>query len=242
MKNLCSLFLSLTLAACCTAVETSERLAPVQVLAYELITGPLANMKIILLETNETWTTDANGLFNGNFSVGAQLTFFAPETFLLHATQGATVVVPDEGLSTPFTRVVLQIPSKIAYALLTAVSPGKKDPTKCMGVVTVTAFNKTIFDDPQGLDGATVSVDPPLFDSPLFYFGIVAGKTNPLPNNLVSTSLDGGVMIRNLEVGHSYVVTAHKDGYNFTSCVLQCNTPGQFVNAPPNNGPMANHA
>lgn len=215
--------------------------APVTVFTYELGSGPVGNTKFICLETNESFVSDANGWAHLSFSVGMNVTFFFPGSLLLAATQGATVVVPAEGLTSNITWYVLQIPNKVVYEIMMLVSPGHKDPTKCIGMVTVTAWDKTVADCPQGIEGVTVSVNPPL-QSMIFYPGVWMGnRTDPFPNNLTSTSLDGGVAIENLPVGKTYLVTASKPGYLFTSTVLWCQAPGTFVNGAPNQGPRANH-
>jgi hypothetical protein len=64
----------------------------------------------------------------------------------------------------------MQMVDDLIYELFWAVTPGQKNKSACMVVVTVCAKNKTVGDLPQGEPGAVVQMWPPNFKS-MFYFG-----------------------------------------------------------------------
>ena len=178
-----------------------------------------------------------------NSSVGSLL-YFVGSSSLHKTTTSPIVTVPDGGLTTELTQVVLQMPSDLIFELFWAVTPagpGKhKDKTKCMVVVTVCAENKTVASHPQGLPGTSVKMVPPNY-STIFYFGVwsFSNETNPLPNDLNSTSWDGGVLIEDVPVSNDivYEISAFKKGYDFTTTKFKCIQPGSFINGAPNQGP-----
>lgn len=228
------------------SVTAGQKVAPVTVWAcdyVECITKPVSNSKVTLIETGEEFYTDNSGFLHFNATVGSDITFLLAETSEYHETQTSTVTVPNEGLATELTQVILQVPSHFIYDLFYLVTPGKKDDTKCSVVVTVCNVNRTIKSSPQGLPGSVLTVTPPDFTS-LFYFGTWgnwSNTTNPFPNNLNSTSWDGGVLIENLHVNTQvqYLVQAFHPGFNFTSTRIKCLKENTFVNAAPNQGPRA---
>ena len=69
----------------------------------------------------------------------------------------------------------------VAAQALEHILPSTLDPAACHIVTTVTAYNKTLYDDPQGEPGAVVALHPPPSTPGLraFYFGIILNKTNP---------------------------------------------------------------
>lgn len=111
----------------------------------------------------------------------------------------------------------------------------------CQVVTTITAYNKTLRDDPQGIAGAHVklmhinkSFQPP---AKPFYFGIVLEKTNPFSSKRTESSEDGGVIIYNLPASKSpYTITAEKPGTQFTTSQFICRS-GALINLSPPHGP-----
>eukprot|EP00041_Stephanoeca_diplocostata_P027790 m.771833 g.771833 ORF g.771833 m.771833 type:complete len:132 (+) comp23246_c0_seq1:516-911(+) len=125
--------------------------------------------------------------------------------------QSATSTVPQEGLTSRTSQIVLQVPMKITYDAIYEVSPGKKDSSKCSVVVTVCNVNKTINDKPQGLLGAKAFVHPPL-ETSTFYFGTwFDNSTDPFPNNLNSSSWDvSEPLVQSCEILHFPIIVSVK--------------------------------
>jgi hypothetical protein len=216
---------------------------PVQVVSLDYISGkPLAGKILQWLENGTNFTTDANGMVTLDADVGTNITidFAGDEEY--HQVQSVTVTVPPEGLTTEYTQIVMQTPSNLMFDLFFFVTPGSKNHTACQVVVTVCNVNKTVHDHAQGLPG-TVAVLTPANQQKTFYFGTwgkLSNETNPLPNNLTSTSFDGGVLFEDLPISDEwYVVTAYHEGYTFSSSTFRCTKPGLFVNGAPNQGPRA---
>ena len=203
----------------------------------------LANHPVFIIEANSTYTTNGAGMLYLEVPVFGNITLVSLAGNGYHRTQASTVQVPPVGLVTTLTQLVVQVPSDVIYDLFFAVTPGHKSEAKCQIVVTVCNVNVTIKSMPQGLLGSTVALDPPL-DSKIFYFGTwgkFSNDTNPLPNDLNSTSWDGGVLIENVPVNvrSPYVITAQHPGYIFSSTTFWCLAAGTFINAGPNMGPRA---
>ncbi|RYV02659.1 hypothetical protein SOPP22_09040 [Shewanella sp. OPT22] len=97
----------------------------------------------------------------------------------------------------------------------------------CQVLTTVTAKNKTLDDDPQGESGAKVDLVSQDWSSPnkpyskIFYFGILAKKSFPVPG-LTSTSADGGVLFMNVAPNHKYKIVTTKHVVNFTQPEFIC--------------------
>lgn len=73
---------------------------------------------------------------------------------------------------------------------------------RCQFVVTVSAFNLTVFSFPQGEPNSTAIMTPPAQDH-TFYFGTwgkLSNDTNPFSRGLTKTSWDGGVVLMNVPV------------------------------------------
>jgi len=118
------------------------------------------------------------------------------------------------------------------------VLPVAGDPTKCHLVTTVTAKNRTTWNDPQGEPDSVVSLDYQTDLQNIFYFGYLDGLTDPFVRGLNSTSLDGGVIFFNVEPrAEPYVIRAHKKGLKFSETRMTCHKPNQFINAAPPHGP-----
>ncbi|MGB0894699.1 MAG: hypothetical protein ACPGUD_09855 [Parashewanella sp.] len=127
---------------------------------------------------------------------------------------------------------------------------------RCQLIATVTAYNMTMDDDPQGEPGATVKLinksSKAATDAntsndydKTYYFGILAGKTLPVPG-LTATTADGGIMILNIKPG-KYALVAEKQGVQFSSPTFICD-PSQWralgkdetmlINLSPPQGPI----
>ena len=78
------------------------------------------------METGEVFNTTSDGYLEIDIPVGQNVTFTSLDYNGFHATQTATVQVPDEGLNTLSTMMVLQVPSNWIYDLLEWLVPGKK--------------------------------------------------------------------------------------------------------------------
>ena len=217
--------------------------APVRLYAFDFLehTHQLANHPIQRMETGEIFNTTSAGFLDLDIPVGQNVTFTSLDFDGFHKTQSATVQVPDEGLNTLMTEMVLQVPPNWVYDFLWVVPGKKKNKGVCQFVVTATDVNKTFSDCPQGLEGTVVHLDPPL-STYTYYFGTwgqISNWTNPLPNELTSCSWDGGVMFENVPIrDEPYIVSAEREGYTFSETVMYCHEEG-FVNGAPNQGPKA---
>lgn len=217
---------------------------PVKLVALDYVSGhPLSNSQMQWLENGTTFITDSNGAVEFDAEVGVNITINFPGDATYHQTQSTTVIVPPEGLTTLLNQIVMQIPSHLLFDVFFLVVPGKKNDSACQVVVTVCNVNKTVYDHAQGLPGTVAVLDPPI-ESKTFYFGTwgkLSNATNPLPNNLTSTSFDGGVIFENIPVNAEqwYVVSAYHEGYEFTQSYFRCTQEGLFINGAPNLGPRA---
>eukprot|EP00698_Gefionella_okellyi_P002213 TRINITY_DN12033_c0_g1_i1.p1 TRINITY_DN12033_c0_g1~~TRINITY_DN12033_c0_g1_i1.p1 ORF type:complete len:260 (+),score=38.10 TRINITY_DN12033_c0_g1_i1:110-781(+) len=199
----------------------------------------LKNTPITVLEMPDLkLQTDDLANFTFQAPVGSNVTLFINATDY-HATQSSTVTVPSGGLFGPLNELTLQVPLDIIYDFIDlAVRPvGSLKPGYCHCVVTVTAENKTMYDDPQGEPNATITLDPPLSLQPPIYFGVLWGITDPFVYSRTNTSADGGVLLINIPPqDEPYTVRAHKDGVVFTETQILCRAD-VFVNAGPPWGP-----
>lgn len=232
-----------------TTLVYADNTAPVSGFARSFLSGePIIDATITILETGQQIKTDNKGNFGPiNYPVGK------PITLLLEAagyttTQSATVIVPKEGLISPYTNLTFQVPSTYVYAFLKYTFEYSfgvtDDPNSCHVSSTILAYHKTMEDDPQGEPGAVVALSPTVDNLNPFYFDIISsgplqGKTYPFPTGLTKTSLDGGIMLFNVPArDEPYTLSATKDGVNFTSAQFTCRK-GAFINVSPPSGPMA---
>jgi selenocysteine lyase/cysteine desulfurase len=185
-------------------------------------------------------TTDKNGYFSFMAAVGESITLQLDHAWYT-TTQTGTVVVPPEGLVGTQNEMTFQVTMTLVYDLLELIIPVKPNPALCQFCVTVCAYNKTLWDDPQGEANTSVTISPPVPGSSIFYFGVDASNhTNPFQRGLNATSLDGGVLVLNVPVSdQAYVITAHKAGKAFSSTTMRCAGPGRFVNGAPPHSPRA---
>ena len=226
-----------------TALLSLSHAAPVRIWCVDYITlKPQSAAIVVRSGEGQMWKLSANatGYAQLDAPVGGKLTVEASSSHH-HATMSPIVTVPSTGLVDEQNEIVMQMVSHLVYDFFWTVTPDrghKKNHSACQVVVTVCDKNKTIRSSPQGLPGVQLHVDPPNY-STLFYFGTMLGnKTDPFPNDRHSTSWDGGVLIENVPVGETvYTITATKPGLSFTQTVVQCSSPGLFINGAPNQGP-----
>eukprot|EP00049_Salpingoeca_infusionum_P008260 m.134735 g.134735 ORF g.134735 m.134735 type:complete len:283 (+) comp13963_c0_seq1:360-1208(+) len=240
------------LLSSCHAQDQPQTTAPVKVLVVDYLdaTHAIVGATVTWLEQNVNFTVPANGTIEFQAPVGANVTMNMPAVMVgqkgYHQVQSTTVVVPLEGLTKELDMIVLQCPSEFIYKMFSTVTPHKKDENKCQLVVTVCAQGKGIFSHPQGLPNTTTHLSP-ANEEYTYYFGTwgkYSNATNPLPNNLNSTSWDGGVLFMNIPVSETdwYTVSAHHAGFTFSQSHFRCSQPGLFINGAPNQGPRATSA
>ena len=221
-----------------------DETAPVSGFARSFVLGtPLADATITILETGLKMKTDSKGRFGPIFyPVGKPITLLF-EKFAYKTTQSGTIIVPPGGLTDPYSNITFQIPSLETYYLLAAIVGAKIDENSCHVTTTITAYHKTMDDDPQGEVNARVSIAPYINETP-FYFDIfttgpLKGKTNPFTKGLLQTSEDGGIAFFNLPTrDQPYIISAIKAGVVFSEAQFQCRK-GAFINISPPLGPMA---
>ncbi|CUG88092.1 Hypothetical protein, putative [Bodo saltans] len=225
-------------------LSVSVTAEPVKVIALDFVgLAPLVGATMDWLETGASYITDADGVVMLDAPVGASVTINFSGNDKYHQTQSSTVEVPAGGLTTLYNQLVMQVPTHFLFDVFWTLSPGEhKNTSNCQVVVTVCDVNKTVYSHAQGLPGTVATLTPAL-ESQTFYFGTwgkLSNDTNPLPNNLTSTSFDGGVLFENLAPNPDqwYEVTASHPGYSFSSTRFRCLKAG-FVNAAPNQGPRA---
>lgn len=228
----------------CALLTNAE---PVRVYAADLTDmkkKPLAGLPIAVLETAESFITDANGYLHLDYPKGQMLTFVSQTHGDYHELQSGTVIVPRGGLNTTETEVVLQVPTNFMFDLLLTLTNGKKDPTKCQVVVTVCNRGRTVYSFPQGIPGAVATISADAASTHTYYFGTwgkLSNYTNPLPNDLTSTTWDGGVLFDNVAVNATAVYTVSASlattQEHFTTSLVRCTSPGRAINAAPNQGP-----
>lgn len=219
-----------------------ESTAPVSGFARSFILGTLlSNATIRVNETGETFTTDSEGKFGPfQYPVGKPITLTFNK-WAYKETQSATVIVPSEGLNTPYTNITFQVPAIQTFYILAGVIGASIDENSCHLTTTITAYHKTMDDDPQGIAGARVVISPQVDVTP-FYFDIfrsgpLAGKTDPFTKGLTETSEDGGVALINIPPrDEPYTLTAEKQGVTFSKVQFMCKK-GVYINLSPPQGP-----
>lgn len=205
---------------------------------------PIVDAKVTVVENEAlTFKTDSAGKFGPfEWPVGAPVTLVLekPGSFWsgYKTTQTPTIIVPPEGINNPdmFKNISFQVPSNMAYKLLSFAMGFTDDPNLCQIAATVTPPGITMKDIPQGIDGVKVTLSPEVSVKP-FYFDIfpVIHKTNPFVRTLTATSLDGGVAFMNVPPGN-YLMEATKDDISFSKVMITARK-GVLVNASPPNGP-----
>ncbi len=225
-----------------SAVFAKIETAPVSGFARSFILGShLSNANITINETGEKISTDNDGKFGPfNYPVGKPITLTF-DKWGYKTTQSATIIVPQEGLNSPYNNITFQIPAVQTFYILAGVIGASIDENSCHFTTTITKYHKTMDDIPQGIEGAHLVISPAVDVTP-FYFDIfksgpLTGKTNPFSKGLTATSEDGGVAIFNLPPrDEPYTITAEKDGVAFTKAQFICKK-GTFINLSPPQGP-----
>ncbi|RUR05551.1 carboxypeptidase-like regulatory domain-containing protein [Legionella sp. km772] len=213
--------------------------------ARSFISGePISGATISSLENdNLKLITDSKGQFGPfEWPIGQELTLVCEKSGSFWSgyktTQTPTFLVPPEGInnSDRLKNISFQVPSNMAYKLLSVAMGISEDPDCCQIAATITPPNKTMDDIPQGVEGVKAILSPQV-KSPAFYFGMfpVVHKTNPFIRGLKTTSLDGGVAFTNVPPG-TYTLTAEKDATSFSTITIKARK-GVVVNASPPNGP-----
>eukprot|EP01095_Lingulamoeba_sp_RSL-Kostka_P005486 TRINITY_DN16820_c0_g1_i1.p1 TRINITY_DN16820_c0_g1~~TRINITY_DN16820_c0_g1_i1.p1 ORF type:complete len:245 (+),score=62.61 TRINITY_DN16820_c0_g1_i1:102-836(+) len=200
--------------------------------------SPIKNADLTVLETGEKLKTDSEGNFTLSVRANTNITLLLEHSFY-HKTQTGTTYI-DGDFNTAQKQITLQVPDSPTFDFLSIVVPGIPRSDRCHLVVTVSAANKTLYDDPQGEPGATCNLIPDPGATP-FYFGMFKnGKTNPFERGLNVTSQDGGVLWVNVKKG-DYKVVCTKPGVVFNDppySYLSCNdADGRLINAAPPLGP-----
>jgi hypothetical protein len=203
--------------------------------------GAVHNANVTVLNQPERgWQiTDHEGYFKFNAQVGEVLTFVMHKKGYT-TVQSATVTVPEGGMVGEHKMLTFQSPPDWMFDVFAWATGSKLNDSKCHMVVTVTGYNMTLHNDPQGEPNATVKLTPPCPTAKPFYFGVWHKLTDPFSRGLTSTSADGGVLWANVDpIDVPYVITAHKPGYTFSNTTLIC-TPGKqyLVNGSPPQGPI----
>ncbi len=214
--------------------------------ARSFVSGePIADATITVLENDKlTFQTDSSGKFGPfEWSIGQPITLVLEKHGSLWSgyktTQTATVIVPPEGINDKnfLKNISFQVPSNLAYQILSWAMGITEDPDACQIATTITPPNTTMDDIPQGVAGVKVTLSPNINTKP-FYFGIfpLIDKTNPWVRSLEATSLDGGVVFSNIPPGE-YTMEAQKEGAVFSKVTFKARK-GVLVNASPPQGPI----
>lgn len=209
-KSTCRLFvalLALVVAGMGCGDDDSSTADTVAVsgIAWVFSLGPYGRIDgatVSVLEDPALFTaTDENGEFTvENVPVGSEATFvLSHENHPLTYTK--TFTVPDHDIDD----LTFQIPDWELYHLLEEFLDIESDPSKCQIVSTFTRDGKTIGDPgAHGEPGALLTIDPPggAEEGPIYF------NDQVLPDRTRTySSIDGGVLLTNVEPG-DYLITA----------------------------------
>ncbi len=227
---------------------------PITGFAQNFVTDArIGNATIKVLETGKFYKTDADGSFSFCEKIGQVMTLTLNKRGF-HEVQSATYIVPTQGFQGPYNEITFQVPGGLTYQFMKFVISSlrkiKLDPNKCTVVTTITAYHKTLSDDPQGVPDAKISIHNINYSNITvdnlkpYYFGIIKfgplkGKSNIFTSYLTKTSLDGGVLIYNLPAQtekNLYVLSAIKANKEFTNIKVWCRA-GALINVSPPDGP-----
>lgn len=232
------------------AISCPHSRAPVSGFAQAFIGDkPLHGAKITVLENGKQMLTNSAGQFGFCIKPYQKITLeLVKQSHSLfdnyQTTQTGTFIVPPQGLQGKYHEVTFQVPRAITYATLKSIVKQQHHlvllPNKCNVATTITAFGKTLMDDPQGEPGAKIILwhGKKLIENPsVLYFGIIFDKTNPLDTKKLFTSRDGGAIIYNLNPSKKlYYLSAKKAGKIFSRVGFLCR-PGAFINLSPPHSP-----
>lgn len=256
MKKLNIFFLTILLFASISAlaINCPNGQALVTGFAKNFVTSTrISNAAIKVLETGNLYKTDSNGRFSFCQPISQKITLTINKKGF-HEVQSATYVVPSMGFQGLYNEITFQVPDIVTYHIMKFTISGlrrvKLDPKKCTVVTTVTSYHKTLVDDPQGEPNAKITIQninnpcAVLVNLKPYYFGIfnsglLKDKTNIFTPNLTETSLDGGVLVYNLNPQTEkrlYTFSAIKVGKKFTSANVWCRA-GALINVSPPGSP-----
>jgi len=188
--------------------------------------GRIAGGEISLLEApGEVATADEEGVFSLEGLTGGSEATFVVKAEGFPEGQTKTFTLPGEDLE----GLTFQIPGDDLVLMLAAVLGITVADDRCQLVSTITRVGKSIGDEgAHGEPGATVALEPAIPDE----HGPVYFNAGVLPDpTLTESSEDGGVLYTNVPPG-DYVLTADKEGVEFTPIRLRCRA-GVLVNASP---------
>jgi hypothetical protein len=221
-----------------------EDSAKVSGFARAFLTGEaIADASITVLETGLIIKTDSSGRFGPFYHpIGKPVTLELSK-FGYMTTQSGTILIPPEGLTSPYDNITFQVPTTTVYYLLASMIGATLDEKSCHVTATITAYHKTLDDLPQGEENAVVylqpSIQPATFYFDIFKEGPLKDKTYPFPTGITKTSADGGVAFFNVPPRpEPYHIIAIKEGVQFTEAQFLCRA-GKFINVSPPRGPMA---
>ena len=165
-----------------------------------------------------------NGTYHFNYPVGRNLSLlFQHEAY--QTTQIGTFKVDASGFVGKYNQLSWQAVPTILWDVFKYIVEIEDHltmkPGFCQVGATITAYHKTLDDDPQGEPGAVadlISPDAPagmkLYDK-VYYTGIHDKKTFPVPG-LKKTTKDGGAFFINVLPGYHYQMVATKPGVEFS--------------------------
>jgi len=223
------LLCSLVAAACGNSDDGTTATASVSgdAIIFNYQDRRIEGATVSILEFPEkSLVTGADGRFHfDGIPVGAEVSLVLEHPDY-HLIQTGTHVVPPEGLE----RITFQGVTNEVYAALGAILGIVPDEAgACQMPTTVTRVGRSLYDPgAHGLEGATVTIDPPLpaAHGPIYF------NENVIPDPThTETSEDGGVLFVQVPPGE-YVMTAHKPGVEFRQVKFKCR-PGVLVNASP---------
>lgn len=228
MKNLSiAIGLTLTLVACDSDSEAKK--VAVSGMAYvKNSPDPVVGGTVsIAEEPSLTTTTDASGRWTLEVEEGSKVTpFIVAEGFVTTHTE---TFVADADIS----NVHFQMIPPTLFAALAGAIGIEPDPAKCQISTEVTdlmaqdlSVAELVSERPHGVEGATISIDPPA--GPITFFAYA--EPFDLPNaELTATSTSGGLVSTQVDPG-VYTITATHPSRTFSTITVTC-TAGRFVNA-----------
>jgi hypothetical protein len=219
-----------------TASWTANKGPAATVSGQTFVFGPnghglsLAGATIAVAESPKVTTTvAADGTFTISAPSGGPASFSLTQDGFF-PNQSATLDITTDGIP----MLGFQVPTNDTVDSLSAIVQVTPNPKQCQITTTVSRAGTAPYGgDGLGVDGATVSIDPPVpaKSGPIYF----AYGSIPFPDRtLTATSIDGGVAFTNVPVGE-YTLSAKKDGVTFSTVDIRCR-PGVLVNAAPPHG------
>ncbi len=222
----------------------------VELFAKQFETGrPIANARIIDLNSQEVWETNEEGESLLRVQAGRILNLVFEKAGFARIQNGH-IQIPDYDLRGELKEITFQVPSSLFYRIL---RPLLGAPAKNLHAVvtTVSALGHSLRND-HGEAGCSVSLEsledpeqdfPPTYLGSLYYFQktefiFPALSRFPYLAFLAhkSTTVDGGVIFKNVPKGE-YILQAYKEGLEFNKVKLKIegNSP-ELINASPPHG------